>query len=171
MTKKLMAGLVSVLLSFSTTISFANTEPTLAIIDTGIDETAIHLFEKNIIHEVCITQFYNCPGGLAYLEGDGASSIPKKVVDRNGGMRHGTDMVVSAIKGNPNIKIIFIRAVAYDQFGYRMGLSATHLVSVFDWIYENQEEYNIKAISLSQGSHSFTRSTNYCPMLSIKIIN
>ena len=160
-----MAGLVIVVLGLSPNTSYAEPiEPSLAIIDTGLDQSTFHLYQNNVIHEVCITQFYNCPGDVSYLEGSGSSQIPKRVVDRNGGMRHGTDMLISAIKGNPNINVVFIRAIAYDKFGYRLGLSASHLVSVFDWIEKNKDIYNIKAVSLSQGHHNFTKQTNYCPV-------
>lgn len=160
-----MAGLVTVVLGLSPNASYAEpVEPSLAIIDTGLDQSVLQLYPNNVIHEVCITQFYNCPGNLSYTEGPGSAQIPKRVVDRNGGMRHGTDMLVSAIKANPNVNIVFIRAIAYDQFGNRLGLSASHLVSVFEWIDKNKDFYNIKAVSLSQGHHNFTRQTEYCPV-------
>ena len=128
----------------------AEVQPTIAVIDTGLDMTHPVLKDK-IVQEVCIMDFKLCPNGNSFMEGNGAATLdPIKSV--NNGFYHGTQMSSVIINNNPNAKIVFIRIVGMNTNGSRASTSINAVAKAMDWIVANQAKYNISVVSMSMGT-------------------
>lgn len=136
-------------------------KPTLVIMDTAID-TTVQQFKGKIAQEVCILEWKTCPNGDYFMEGKGAATISPYAMTKNG-FDHGTKMVSAALTTNPNMKIVFIRMAGQDFNYNRQNATEATILNSLVWVYLNKDKYNIKAISMSQGSHSFRSIENYCP--------
>ena len=165
MNKKLIIAVISLSLLSPVAIAQASTtnKPVLAILDTGID-TSLPQFKDKIVEEVCILQWALCPNGTTFQVGAGAASMPSDLIVK-GGFDHGTQMTDIAIKNNPNINIVFIKIIANTSTGLRKPTGETTISAALFWVMENAEKYNIKAVSLSQGSSGLlgAAGTQYCP--------
>lgn len=139
--------------------------PVLAILDTAID-SSLPQFKDKIVTEVCIVQYAVCPNGNAFQEGPGAASMPANIINLNG-FDHGTIMTDVAIKSNPNLKVVFIKIVGNTPTGVRKPSGESSIAAALFWVKENASKYNIKAVSLSQGTHVLgAAGTDYCPKYS-----
>jgi hypothetical protein len=152
--------------------------PTLAIVDTAID-TSLPIFNGKIVAEVCIMDWSLCPNGSSFMEGRGSATLPSNQINLDG-FDHGTQMASTALISNPNMNIVFIRIFGLDttlkgqvrngglcnkQVGYIYRCTNTNeiVAEALNWVIKNKEKYNIKAVSMSQGSHALKPSgTNYC---------
>jgi len=141
--------------------SVALSEPTLVIIDTGID-SSLQIFQSTLIQEVCVLDFSMCPNGMNYQEGLGAATIRGNFANLNG-FDHGTQMASIAVNSYPNLKFIFMRVIANNAYGNRLPVSNGNVVRALTWVQTNREKYNIKAIAMSQGNHQLTAGIKYCP--------
>lgn len=171
MNKKILTALIAVLIAVPTS-SFANvksstlknsttTVPTLAILDTAIDNTIPEIKGK-LIYEVCILEWTTCPNGKSFMEGPNSASLPLNSITRNG-FDHGTQMTSVAIQSNPNMNIVFIRIVGQNiNYDRQIATSAT-ISMALDWVIQNKEKFNIQAVSMSQGHHNLFASADYCP--------
>ena len=171
MNKKILAASVAVLIAIPTS-SFAAVKsstlknstlpvPTLAILDTAIDNTIPSIKEK-LIYEVCILEWTTCPNGKNFMEGPGSATLPLNAISR-GGFDHGTQMTSAAIQANPNMNILFIRIIG-QNVNYDRQLTTDITVSMaLDWVIKNKEKFNIQAVSMSQGHHNLLPFTDYCP--------
>jgi hypothetical protein len=139
-----------------------STEPfTLAILDTSID-SSLPIFRNKIIQEVCILESNTCPNNTSFMEGPGSASMTELMIN-NEAFKHGTAMASTAIKTNSNINIVFIRIIGQSPDGSRQYTSGKSIVDALFWVFDNKDKYNIKAVSMSQGSHDFKSfGTNYC---------
>lgn len=164
MNKKLLMAIIAISLT-AITLPASKAEEvkpaTLAIIDTALDPT-VSIFRDKIVHEVCIIEWSSCPNGKNFMEGPGAASMPLLNLKING-FEHGTQMVSAAISTNPNIKIVFIRFVGATYNGSRQITTEAGFANALNWVYQNKDRFNIKAVSMSQSHHNLMPSANYCP--------
>ena len=141
------------------------TTPSLAIIDTGLD-TSLPIFSGKIIQEVCLIGWSTCPNGSGYQEGAGASVVDKRIIS-NPRFAHGTQMASIAINANTNMNIVFIRIVGNTLDLREQIVPDSAIESALNWVATNKDKYNIKAVSMAQGSMSrHLKSLDYCPKIS-----
>lgn len=170
--KKLITALVALTLTI-TTPAFANPKaslknantslPTLAIIDTAIDDTIPEIKSK-LIQQVCILDWPSCPNQTKYQQGSGAAYLNSLIISMNG-FDHGTQMASVAIQQNPNMNIVFIRIIGNTGNGGRQTQSVDAIPNALQWVIDNASTYNIKAVSVSQGTMSSVPAgrSDYCP--------
>lgn len=171
MNKKMLTALIAVLIAVPTS-SYANVKslalknsaspvPTLAILDTAIDNT-IPLIKEKLIYEACVLEWTTCPNGRSFMEGTNSATLPLKAITKNG-FDHGTMMASAAIRSNPNMNIVFVRTVGQSSTYERQVSSDPSVWMGLDWVIQNKDKYNIQAVSMSQGSHNFYDVEDYCP--------
>lgn len=154
---KKSVGIISLALCFMF-IQPANAvdKKVIAIIDTAIDSSKF----SNIIYEACFTGNATCPNGSVFQEGIGSANVSRWDAT---GMGHGHNVVYSAVKSNPDIKIVFIRisniAPGKIPMAYNEGKS---LDNAIDWVTKNASKYSIDAVSISQARTNFAKGT--CPI-------
>jgi hypothetical protein len=165
MNKKITTALIAILLVVPTASHAAlkNTsiEPTLAILDTAID-TSLPLFKDKIIQEVCLLERGPCPNGQTYMEGPGAASMTSELINKNG-FEHGTQMTYLAISNNPNMKIVFVRIIGNNSDGIRQVATEAAVYNALQWVIDNKDKYNIKAVTMAQASSNWVPGSDYCP--------
>ena len=145
--KKTMKKLLLVVALVASSLTPAHAEPTqtIAVIDSGVN-TALF---KNIVAEVCILEYSNCPNGQRFMEGKGASDVGVKT---HASLNHGTSMVSIINKVNPSVNIIPIRIVGFiPTTGGPYPYSNNAVKLALDWVLANYAKYNITAVSISQG--------------------
>jgi hypothetical protein len=137
--------------------------PVLAILDTAID-TSVPSLQGKIVGEVCILEWALCPNGTNFQEGAGSASMPTELITKNG-FDHGTFMATTAVQSNPNIKILFIKIIGNTSAGLRKPTGESTISAALAWVRDNAVRYNVKAVSLSQGSNGLLgkSGTQYCP--------
>ena len=171
MNKKILTALIAVLIAIPTS-SFANvksstlknrttTVPTLAILDTAIDNTIPAIKEK-LIYEACVLEWTTCPNGRSFMEGSNSATLPLNAITRNG-FDHGTKMASAAIQSNPNMNIVFVRIIGQNINYDRQIATSTTISMALDWVIQNKEKFNIQAVAMSQGHHNLVDSSDYCP--------
>jgi len=161
----LRAGFIFAAIALSVLVpqpSIANqAEPTLVIVDTGIDPT-LPIFQGRLIYEVCILDWYLCPNGRTVQEGPGSATLRGSVANMSG-FEHGTEMASIAVTRYPQLQFIFIRIIANNSSGNRLPASNDNVARVLDWVQLNREKFNIRAVAMSQGSHQLLSGSKYCP--------
>jgi hypothetical protein len=164
MNKKITTALVAILLVVPSASHAAlkNTtiEPTLAILDTAID-TSLPAFKDKIAQEVCLLERGPCPNGTTFMEGPGAASMPSDLISKNG-FGHGTEMAYIAIANNPNMKIVFIRIIGNNPDGIRQTATEAAVYTALQWVIDNKDKYNIKAVTMAQSMKSRSTDVDYC---------
>ena len=164
MNKKITTALVALLLIVPTASHAAlkntSNEPTLAILDTAID-TSLPAFKDKIVQEVCLLERGPCPNGQTFMEGPGAASMPSDLINKNG-FAHGTQMTYIAIANNPNMKIVFVRIIGHNPNGIRQVATEAAVYNALQWVIDNKDKYNIKAVAMSQASRSTSTNADYC---------
>jgi hypothetical protein len=163
MNKKYIVALTVTLLiaPFTAKAQAVDTTPSLAILDTGL-QSSLPIFQGKIAQEVCILDWNSCQNGTKYQEGPGAASLPANIISRNG-FDHGTQMASIAVANNPNMKIVFIRIIGNTPSGSRQLTYESTVAKALDWVANNKDKYNIKAVSMSQGHHNLMSTADYCP--------
>jgi len=142
--------------------AFAEPVPTMAIIDTALD-TSIPEIKNNLVYEVCILDWNSCPNGSSFMEGTGASTMPKALINLNG-FGHGTQMTSTAIRTYPKLQFVFIRIIANSSSGARLSTSEETIVRALDWVYKNKDRFNFVSIGLAQSHHQLRSTKQYCPL-------
>jgi len=142
--KKIM--LVLVLLTGLISPANAAGEPTIAIIDSGVNNS---LFANNIAYEVCLMSIARCPNAQTSMEGPGAANTPA-TTDKI--LNHGTQMASIVRAVNPSAKILPIRIVNQTPAGVAGLYSLDDVQNALNWIITNREKYNISVILLAQGA-------------------
>jgi hypothetical protein len=122
----------------------ASTPQAVAIIDSGVN-TALF---NNIITEVCILEYSNCPNNKPTMEGVGAANTG---VQTNLTLTHGTEMASIINKVNPSVNLIPIRIVGITDKGNPYIYSNSAVKMALDWVVANYVKYNITAVNVSQG--------------------
>lgn len=166
MNKKLITAVIVLTLAIPTAASAAiknqnSLAPTIAILDTGIDDTLPNLQGK-IVQEVCILEWNTCPNGTSFMEGPHAAVVPSNIINLNG-FDHGTQMASVFVATNPNANIVFIKIIGNTTAGIRQNAGEASVYKALNWVKANAAQYNIQAVSMSQGHHNFTSATDYCP--------
>jgi len=165
MNKKITTALIAILLVVPTAshgaLKNTSIEPTLAIIDTAID-TSLPIFKDKIVQEVCLLERGPCPNGSTYMEGPGAASMTPEFIKKNG-FDHGTQMTYIALANNPNMKIVFIRIIGNNPDGIRQVATEAAVYNAFQWVIDNKDKYNIKAVTMAQASSNWVAGADYCP--------
>ena len=164
MNKKIITALVALSIVIPTT-AYAdlnnNSNPTIAILDTGLD-MSLPEFKDKVVYEVCITEWAGCPNNKNYMEGPGSSVIPSKFIS-SGGLDHGTQMVSAAIQTNPNVRIVFVRIIGTSPNGSpQLNVTESTFTNALNWVLNNKDKFNIQAISLAQVNYSPLPGANYC---------
>lgn len=157
MNKKILAVFASLSIalsqySFSANATVKNNTsniPSLAIIDTGLD-TSLPIFSGKIIQEVCLIGWSTCPNKSGYQEGVGASVVDKTWISTQR-FSHGTLMASIAVNTNPNMNIVFIRIVGHNLTSEQIVPDKT-IANALNWVANNKDKYNIKAVSMAQGT-------------------
>lgn len=121
-------------------------EPTIAIIDSGVNNS---LFANNIAYEVCLMSIARCPNAQTSMEGPGAANTPA-TTDKV--LNHGTQMASIVRAVNPSAKILPIRIVNQTPAGVAGLYSLDDVQNALNWIITNREKYNISVILLAQGA-------------------
>jgi hypothetical protein len=166
MNKKIIAGLIALILTIPAT-SHANIKnktlavPTLAILDTALD-TSIPSIKSKLLHEVCILEWTTCPNGQSFMEGPGSSHLPLSSITKNG-FDHGTQMASAAINANPNMNIVFVRIIGQNINHDRQIANESTVYNALNWVIANKDRFNIQAVSMSQGVTNLPALINYCP--------
>jgi hypothetical protein len=90
--------------------------------------------------------------------------MPADLIIKNG-FDHGTLMASTAVQYNPNLKILFIKIIANTPEGLRKPTGESTISAALFWLRENAAKYNVKAVSISQGSSGMLgkSGTDYCP--------
>ena len=165
MTKKLITALLSLSLALPLAVYTANAAPlapSVAIIDTGIDDT-LPSFQGKIVTQVCILEFTLCPNGTSFEESPRAAVVPASIINLNG-FEHGTQMASTLLLSNPNLNIVFIRIVGNNATGGRINPTASAVDKALEWVKNNSSKYNIQAVTMAQGHHNLgAAGTDYCP--------
>lgn len=163
MNKKIITAILAlVLIAPATTHAVEAPKPaTLAIVDTAVD-TSLPAFAGKIVHEVCILEWNSCPNGKSFMEGPGSATLPLNIISRNG-FDHGTQMVSAAIAANPNLNIVFVRIIGNTANGSRQIANEVTFINAMNWVLNNKDKFNIKAVSMAQGHHNMPKTANYCP--------
>jgi hypothetical protein len=165
MKNKLITAVLTLSLLSPVAISQASgtNAPVLAILDTAID-TSLPNLQGKIVGEVCILEYDLCPNGTNFQEGSGSASMPSDLIIKNG-FDHGTLMASTAVQYNPNLKILFIKIIANTPEGLRKPTGESTISAALFWLRENAAKYNVKAVSISQGSNGMLgkAGTDYCP--------
>lgn len=165
MKNKLITAVLTLSLLSPIAIAKANNvdAPVLAILDTAID-TSLPELQGKIVGEVCILEWALCPNGTNFQEGAGSASMPSDLITKNG-FDHGTFMASAAVRTNPNIKILFVKIIANTPTGLRKPTGEPTISAALAWVRDNASKYNVKAVSLSQGSNGLLgkAGTQYCP--------
>jgi hypothetical protein len=165
MNKKLITALLSLSLIVPLTVhtaSAATTAPSVAILDTGIDDT-LPAFQGKIITEVCILEWTTCPNGTSFQEAPHAAVVPSNIINLNG-FDHGTQMASTFVANNPNTNIVFIKIIGNTPDGSRQLAGEASVYNALAWVKANAAKYNIQAVTMSQGHHNLgAAGTDYCP--------
>ena len=138
--------LVLVLITGLISPAKANSEPTIAIIDSGV---ATSLFANNIAYEVCLINLPRCPNLQSNMEGPGAANLAPT---NDKMLNHGTQMASIVTAVNPTAKIIPIRIVGMTPAGVAGLYSLSDVQIALDWVVTNQKKYNISVVLLAQGA-------------------
>lgn len=139
----------------------ASLTPTMVIVDTALD-TSISEIRDGLVYEVCILDWNACPNGSSFMEGTGASTMPRTLINLNG-FSHGTQMTSAAIRTYPKLRFIFVRIIAHSSSGSRLSTSEDTILRALDWIDKNKERFNIVSIGLAQSHHRLWSGKQYCP--------
>ena len=166
MNKKLITAILATITLVTTAIQAvpakADNAPAVAILDTALD-TSLPIFKDRIAYEVCILEWNSCPNGKSFQEGPGSAVLPMSIITNNG-FSHGTTMASVVANTDPNVKIVFIRIIGNTPSGGRQIANELTVVNALNWVLQNKDKFNIKAVSMSQGNHGIlTSNTNYCP--------
>lgn len=137
---------VLIALSISAPANAVDPEPTIAVIDTGLNGNT---YNDSLVAEACFLEYGNCANGKTSMEGPGAATLPKTT---NTALDHGSQMVSVIKRVNPDAKIVFIRVVGVTPKGdpYLYTLKSVKLA--LNWVIANQAKYNISVVNLSQGA-------------------
>lgn len=154
--KKIIFGLAIALAFTTVSPAQADTPGTVVILDSGFDASA---FGSNVVEELCITNGGGCNNNTGFQIGSGSSGSntkikPQYLQDWN----HGNDMAQSVLKINPNAKLILIRTSKVYSGSIIPG-NEKDFVKALEWVSANAYKYEIVAVSMSRGSHSYV-STN-----------
>jgi hypothetical protein len=144
--KKILLAFLIVTISGINFVAHSATPQSIAIIDSGINQT---LFQGNIADQVCILEYSTCPNGLRSMDGAGAANTG---IVTNPTLAHGTEMASIIHQVNPSAQLIPIKIVGTVSQNVPMIYSNNAVKLALDWVVANREKYNITAVNVSQGA-------------------
>lgn len=168
--KKIIFGLAITLAFVTVSPAQAETPKAVAILDSGFNSSA---FANNVVEELCITNGGGCNNNTGFQIGKGSSGSsstikPQYLQDWN----HGNEMATSILKVNPNAKLILIRTSKVYSGSIIPG-NEKDFVKALEWVIANAYKYEIVAVSMSRGSHSYVSANKQVSSLNgtIKLYN
>lgn len=144
---------LSVVLAFSGIApAQASSQPTVVILDSGF---AASKFGASVTEELCITSGGGCNnyGGFQVGPGSSGSNVaikPQYLQD----WAHGDLMATKVLSVNPDAKLILIRTSKVYGGSIIPG-NEKDFTKALEWVVANESKYNIVAVSMSRGSHSY----------------
>jgi hypothetical protein len=150
--RKIIFGLL-IALAF-TGVSPAQAEPqkSVVIIDSGFDASSLG---ASVLEELCITNGGGCNNNTGFQIGKGSSgSITAIKPQYLQYWNHGNAMAQSVLKINPNAKLILIRTSKVYSGSIIPG-NEKDFVKALEWVVANTYKYEVVAVSMSRGSHSY----------------
>jgi hypothetical protein len=161
MMKKIAIVFATTLALSTITPAQASLAPSVVIIDSGFNAKSIPGAK-----EVCIIAAgIGCNNSKGFDEsaGSAGSNIPiatRFIKEWN----HGTIMADIVRQINPNANLILIRtAIVTKTGGVNVG-GVSDFQAAVKWVIANKTTYNISAISLSRGQHTWTKTSGTCPI-------
>jgi len=143
---KKVVALLGLALSTLVTPAHADTQPTVVLIDSGVNDS---LYSSNIVYEACFIENTTCDNGKSSMEGVGsAQQSPSK----NGEVNHGEQMLSIMVKVNPSVRVIPIKIMGVTALGNPYIYSLASIKTSLDWVVANQAKYNIGVVNISQGA-------------------
>lgn len=168
--KKIIFGLAITLAFVTATPAQAETQNAVVILDSGFDA---NLFGASVIEELCITNGGGCNNNTGFQVGKGSSGSntkikPQYLQDWN----HGNEMAQDVLSVNPDAKLILIRTSKVYSGSIIPG-NEKDFVKALDWVIANTYKYEIVAVSMSRGSHSYVSANKQIATLNgtIKLYN
>jgi hypothetical protein len=158
MKKLIIVALSAVLAVMAIEPAHAEDQKVLAIIDTAIDSTRPE-FKDKIIYEVCFTKSapMGCNNETTFMDGFQSAASPVWPITKSGqtesSIYHGHNVVQSALKVNPNLKIVFIRVSSITKAGNQAAFEFDPVVSALSWVSNNARTYSIDAVAVTQASN------------------
>jgi hypothetical protein len=153
--KKVIAISIA-LMSIVPLSAHADSNKTIAIIDTGYISSILQ-FQGKISYEACFNGLLpTCPNGKYFQEGTGSAAITSEQA-KIGMASHGTEMLSASINTNPTTNFVYIRAYSISANNI-FGPSDSDLASILNWLYANNNKFNIGAVVFSGG-----RNVTSCP--------
>jgi hypothetical protein len=137
---------IAILIAGVVTPAHAAQPQAIAVIDSGVN-TALF---TNIVDEVCILEYNNCPNGQRKMDGPGAANTGN--VGTNANLVHGTEMLSIIQKVNPSVNLIPIRIVGIVSPNVPYIYTNTAVKMALDWVIANRVKYNITVVNVSQGA-------------------
>lgn len=143
-----------------------NEPVTVAIVDTAFDSS---LFGDSVLEEVCITAGGGCNNRTGFELGKGSSGASISVKPRDlEDWSHGNLMAKTVLDSNPDAKLLLIRNAKVYGNAVLPG-TEKDLAVALQWLVQNGEYYNVVAVSISRGSHSYVNSNREVSILMGKI--
>lgn len=168
--KKTILALSATLTMLGVTPAYAEPQQSVVILDSGFNSSA---FGNSVIEELCITNGGGCNNNTGFEIGKGASGSktqikPQYLQDWN----HGNEMAQDVLSVNPNAKLILIRTSKVYSGSIIPG-NEKDFVKALEWVSANAYKYEIVAVSMSRGSHSYVSANKQVAVLNgtIKLYN
>jgi hypothetical protein len=164
--KKIIFGLAVTLAFVTVSPAQAETPKAVVVLDSGFNSSA---FASNVVEELCITNGGGCNNNTGFQIGKGSSGSvstikPQYLQDWN----HGNEMATSILKVNPNAKLILIRTSKVYSGSIIPG-NEKDFVKALEWVIANAYKYEIVAVSMSRGSHSYVSANKQVSSLNSTI--
>lgn len=168
--KKISIALIAIISASLSYPAAAEERPVVAIIDSGFDSRQV---SSNLVQEICINSINKCNNGKSLDSGIGAAGYSGTIAQKHmADWNHGNDMAKIIVEENPAVGLILIRnAKIYGQT--LIAGSEKDFEMSLKWVYENADRYNIVAVSMSRGSHSYVSSNKQLSSImgNIKVTN
>jgi hypothetical protein len=150
--KKIIFGLAVTLAFATVSPAQAETPKSVVILDSGFNAS---LFGNSVAEELCITNGGGCNNNTGFQIGKGSSGStttikPQYLQDWS----HGNEMATAVLKVNPNVKLILVRTSKVYSGSIIPG-NEKDFVKALEWVIANAYKYEVVAVSMSRGSHSY----------------
>jgi hypothetical protein len=168
--KKIIFGLAITLAFATVSPAQADTPSTVVILDSGFDSS---LLGASVVEELCITNGGGCNNNTGFQIGKGSSGSNTKIKPQYlQDWGHGNEMAQDVLSVNPNAKLILVRTSKVYSGSIIPG-NEKDFVKALEWVTANAYKYEIVAVSMSRGSHSYVSANKQVATLNgtIKLYN
>lgn len=160
--KKLTLALSATLVIAGVTPAYAAPEVAIAIIDSGFSSASL---AGNVIEELCITNGGGCNNNTGFQIGANASGSSSQIKPQYlQDWSHGNQMANKILSVNPNAKLVLIRTSKVYSGSIIPG-NEKDFIKALEWVQGNYSRYNIVAVSMSRGSHSYVAENKQVSVL------